>query len=129
MSRNEQQTTIAISRIHYDALLKLGAKNETFDHIVGNLLKNVKKDSQSRFGMTDTNVTLELSPKLQQEHIVRSYVYDLKTNSLVVELNHKYDKKTIISKIVKDDWTKTIEKFQGQMKQSGVSQRTYHYDH
>jgi hypothetical protein len=47
MSRNEKQTTIAISRIHYKALLKLGAKNETFDHIVGNLLKNVKKDSQS----------------------------------------------------------------------------------
>jgi len=46
MSRNEKQTTIAISRIHYDALLKLGAKNETFDHIVGNLLKNVNKDIQ-----------------------------------------------------------------------------------
>ncbi len=48
MSRNEKQTTIAISRIHYDALLKLGSKNETFDHIVGNLLKNVKKDTESR---------------------------------------------------------------------------------
>jgi hypothetical protein len=47
MSRNQKQTTIAISRIHYDALLKLGAKNETFDHIVGNLLKNVNKYSQS----------------------------------------------------------------------------------
>jgi hypothetical protein len=44
------------------------------------------------------------------------------TNSLVIELNHKYDKKTIISKIVKDDWTKTIEKFQGDMKRKGVSQ-------
>ena len=44
MSRSEHQTTIAISRIHYDALLKLGAKNETFDHIVGNLLKNAKTD-------------------------------------------------------------------------------------
>jgi hypothetical protein len=47
MSRNDKQTTIAISRIHYDALLKLGSKNETFDHIVGNLLKNVKKDTES----------------------------------------------------------------------------------
>jgi hypothetical protein len=44
------------------------------------------------------------------------------TNSLVIELNHKYDKKTIFSKIVKDDWTKTIEKFQGDMKRKGVSQ-------
>jgi hypothetical protein len=50
MSRNEKQTTIAISRIHYNALLKRGVKNETFDHIVGNLLKNVKKDSQSSSG-------------------------------------------------------------------------------
>jgi hypothetical protein len=72
--------------------------------------------------MTDTNITLELSPKLQQEQIVTSYIFDLKINSIVVELNHKYDKKTIISKIVKDDWTKTIEKFQSQMRQSGVSQ-------
>ncbi|MGB6671914.1 MAG: hypothetical protein WBE34_05730 [Candidatus Nitrosopolaris sp.] len=47
MSRNEKQTTIAIRGIHYNALLKLGTKNETFDHIVGNLLKNVKKDAQS----------------------------------------------------------------------------------
>jgi hypothetical protein len=61
--------------------------------------------------MTDTNITLELSPKLQQEQIVRSYVYDFKTNSIVFELNHLCGKKTIISKIVKDDWTKTIERF------------------
>jgi hypothetical protein len=47
MPRNEKQTSIAISRIHYNALMKLGAKNETFDHIVGNLLKNVKADTQS----------------------------------------------------------------------------------
>ena len=47
MARSGNQTTIAISRIHYNALLKLGAKNETFDHIVGNLLKNVKKDTLS----------------------------------------------------------------------------------
>lgn len=47
MARSENQTTIAISRIHYNALLKLGAKNEAFDHIVGNLLKNVKEDTQS----------------------------------------------------------------------------------
>ena len=46
MARRENQATIAISRIHYDALLKLGAKNETFDHILGNLLNNVKKDTQ-----------------------------------------------------------------------------------
>jgi radical SAM superfamily enzyme with C-terminal helix-hairpin-helix motif len=72
--------------------------------------------------MTDTNITLELSPKLQQEQIVTSYIRDLKTNRLVVELNHKYDKKTIISKIVKDDWTKTIERFEHEMKRKGVSQ-------
>ena len=72
--------------------------------------------------MTGTIITLELSPRLEQEQIVTSYGYDLKTNSLVVELNHKYDKKRIISKIVKDDWTKTIEKFEHEMKRKGVSQ-------
>jgi len=40
MARNENQTTIAISRIHYEALQNLGHKNETFDQIVGKLLKN-----------------------------------------------------------------------------------------
>ena len=44
------------------------------------------------------------------------------TNSLVIELNHKYDKKTIISEIVKDDWAKTIERFEHEMKRKGVSQ-------
>jgi hypothetical protein len=72
--------------------------------------------------MTDTKITLELSPKLQQEQIVTSYICDLKTNSLALELNHKYDKKTIISKIVKDDCTKSIERFEHEMKRKGVSQ-------
>ena len=72
--------------------------------------------------MNDTIVTLELSPKLQQEKVITNYIYDSKTNCLVLELNHKYDKKTIISKIVKDDWTKTIEKFEHEMKRKGVSQ-------
>ncbi len=71
--------------------------------------------------MTGTNIVLELSPKLQQEQIVTSYTYDLKTNSIVLELNHKYDK-TIISEIVKDDWAKTIERFEHEMKRKGVSQ-------
>jgi len=65
--------------------------------------------------MTGNIITLELSPKLRQEQIVTSYIYDSKTSSLVVELNHKYDKETIISKIVKDDSTKTIERFEHEM--------------
>jgi hypothetical protein len=72
--------------------------------------------------MTNTIISLELSPKLQQKQIVTSYFFDLKTNSLVLELNHKYDKETIISKIVKADWTKTIERFEHEMKRKGVSQ-------
>jgi hypothetical protein len=37
--------------------------------------------------MTDTNITLELSPRLQQEQIVTSYIFYLKTNILVLDLN------------------------------------------
>ena len=37
--------------------------------------------------MTDTNIKLELSPRLQQEQIVTSYIFDLKTSCLVIELN------------------------------------------
>jgi hypothetical protein len=43
MSRYEKQTTIAVSRIHYNALLKLGTKNETFDHIIGNILQKCEE--------------------------------------------------------------------------------------
>ena len=72
--------------------------------------------------MNDTIITLELSPKLQQEQIVTSYIFDVSTNNLVLELNHKYEKTTIVSKIIKDDWTKTIERFEHEMKRKGVSQ-------
>ena len=40
MARRENKTTITISRTHYEALQVLGRKNETFDQIVGKLLKN-----------------------------------------------------------------------------------------
>ena len=42
--------------------------------------------------MTGTIITLELSPRLQEEQIVTRYIFDLKTNGLVIELSHKYDK-------------------------------------
>lgn len=73
--------------------------------------------------MNDTIVTLELSPKLQQEKVITNYIYDSKTNCLVLELNHKNDKTTIVSKIIKDDWTKTIERFEHETKRKGVSQQ------
>jgi len=40
MARNENQTTISISRTNYRALQELAHKNETFDQIVTKLLKN-----------------------------------------------------------------------------------------
>jgi hypothetical protein len=43
MARSEKQTTITISRVHYEALQNLGHKNETFDQIVGKLLKNAEQ--------------------------------------------------------------------------------------
>jgi hypothetical protein len=42
MGRKEKTTTITISRTHYQELQELGRKNETFDQIVGNLLKSAK---------------------------------------------------------------------------------------
>src|SRR5947209_6177898 len=42
--RSPNQTTIAISRVNYEALLKIGRKNDTFDQIVGQLIKNANPE-------------------------------------------------------------------------------------
>jgi predicted CopG family antitoxin len=43
MTKKESRTTITISRAHYVALQELGKKTDTFNDIIGNLLKIAKE--------------------------------------------------------------------------------------
>lgn len=46
MARDYNLTSIAVSREHYKILQEMGKKNETFDQIIGKLLKNAKAQSE-----------------------------------------------------------------------------------
>jgi hypothetical protein len=69
--------------------------------------------------MIDNNIPLELTPEVEQ--IATSYFFDSRTKSIVLELNHKYSKKRIVSQVVKDNWTKTLERFESEMKRNDIS--------
>ena len=65
--------------------------------------------------------------KLKEEQIVTKFVAK-PTNSkkgtagfIELELNHKYDKKTIVSDVYDDNWNKTIKQFKERAKQKGIS--------
>jgi len=66
-----------------------------------------------------TVIQLELTPELQHEEIVQSYVYDTEMDSLYVELNSKYKKKVIISPI-DSKWPKTIEIYTQELRRKSI---------
>lgn len=57
---------------------------------------------------SDNNVVeLELTPKLKESGIVTNFVFQRSINSVIVTLNHVYDKKIIISSVSStSDWAK-----------------------
>jgi hypothetical protein len=64
-------------------------------------------------------IQLELTPELQHEEIVQSYVYDTEMDSLHVELNSKYKRKVIISPI-DSKWPKTIELYAQELRRKSI---------
>ncbi len=54
----------------------------------------IKKETPSHFF-----IPLELGKKLQDEGIINSFVKDTRTNSIILELNHKYDQTKVIVSI------------------------------
>ena len=71
--------------------------------------------------------------KLKEEQIVTKFVAKPTNGKRVhagfieLELNHKYDRKTIISDIYDDNWIKTIKLFSDRAKQKGISKAAYCY--
>src|SRR5438034_10133907 len=62
---------------------------------------------------------LELTDQLRREEILSSYIYDIESDYLYLELNHKYNKKVITSPI-ESTWPKTIETFSKQLKRKQI---------
>jgi P4 family phage/plasmid primase-like protien len=58
---------------------------------------------------------LELDSKLKQSGIVESFVYDVEVNSVILSLNHVYDRKTVICPINTKQWTRTGNNFSKQL--------------
>jgi hypothetical protein len=56
---------------------------------------------------------------LQNEQIVTSFTVNKKTGCIIVGLNHKYEKKTVVSSVYRD-WPKTINAFSTCAKKKGV---------
>ena len=67
-------------------------------------------------------VWLELTEELQKEGIIVSFIANKKTQCIAAELNHIYDKKTLVSSIYQD-WIKTLNTFSAQASKKGMEAR------
>ncbi|MBV9179099.1 MAG: hypothetical protein JO297_18875, partial [Nitrososphaeraceae archaeon] len=63
-------------------------------------------------------IALAINDTLQKEQILTSFT--VKACCIIVGLNHKYDKKTIVSSIYKD-WNKTIKSFSDCARKKGIN--------
>jgi hypothetical protein len=64
-------------------------------------------------------VSLILTEQIQKEEIVSKLAVNKKTKCIIVELNHIYGKKTIVSPIYRD-WNEMIDSFSDRAKKKGV---------
>ncbi|MFZ0511949.1 MAG: hypothetical protein WAM14_10110 [Candidatus Nitrosopolaris sp.] len=67
-------------------------------------------------------ITIELTEDLKQLGVITNFIFDRKSNLLILSLNHKDKKKTIISPVFQHDWIKTTQKFKGHMTSKGVNE-------
>src|SRR5918996_6195735 len=67
-------------------------------------------------------VPLKLTPDIEKEGIVKAFTIDKRRGNIILELNHEYQNRKIISAIY-EDWTKTVRLFDKQLKKKGVSRK------
>jgi hypothetical protein len=68
-------------------------------------------------------ISLELSETLRQEEVVDRYEFNPRTQHITLELNHKYEGRTVISPLVKGDWPRTIDKLNKEMERKGIDEK------
>jgi hypothetical protein len=66
-------------------------------------------------------LTLELTPQIRQSEIVTSFVFRKSINSIILSLNHVYDKKIVICPIDKSNWSRTSRYFKKTLEDKGIS--------
>lgn len=83
--------------------------------------KMTEQNKNSNTNDTNQNdiLHLELSDELKRQEIVTNYVYDITSDNLCLELNHKYNRKIIICPI-KSDWSKFIETYTKELNRKGI---------
>jgi hypothetical protein len=66
---------------------------------------------------------LELTPELEESGVVISFVFFKNMNSVILSLNHIYNKKILICKIDSFNWSKTSDTFTKQLKKKQISHK------
>ena len=69
---------------------------------------------------TNLIMQLELTDEVKEQEIVTAFIFDPETDSLSIELNHKYSKKKITSPI-ESSWPKTMDTFTRQLERKKIS--------
>jgi hypothetical protein len=72
--------------------------------------------------MAGRQIELELDARLQREDIITKFVFDLNNQDIILELDHKYCMKRIVSPIEVGDWQYTIQTFKEAMEEQDVDQ-------
>jgi hypothetical protein len=67
-------------------------------------------------------IPIELTEDLIKQEIVTNFIFDKRSKLLILSLNHKYKKKTVVPPVFKNDWLKTIQKFKDQMTSKGMTE-------
>ena len=65
-------------------------------------------------------IYFELTDDIKKEGIINEFFINV-PNSIVIELNHKYEKKIVISRIYQKDWNKTSEIFEKSLREKGIT--------
>lgn len=66
-------------------------------------------------------ISIPLNKKLEKEEIVSSFVKDKRTNSIVIELNHKYEKNKVVIPINIKNWLKFLHDVEKRLKDKGIT--------
>jgi DNA replicative helicase MCM subunit Mcm2 (Cdc46/Mcm family) len=70
--------------------------------------------------LDNTVIVLELTDEIKNEQIVTSFFSSFNSKSVIVQLNHRYENKTIESPVTPEDWKLTNERFGDILKSKGV---------
>ena len=70
----------------------------------------------------DNIIIIELTEDLKQLGIVTNFIFDKKSRMLILSLNPKYKKKSIISTVFQHNWSKTARESMCEMTSKGMTE-------